>query len=340
MAERRPAHDAKPGFGRGRLRRLEYAVVGTAVLFVAGTALLSVLAGDVAGKLALLSPATLLGLLGLSLVNYLSRGLRWLIFSRRLGVVVPAWRNLLIFVAGFALTTTPGKVGEGLRLWLIERRYGYRYERLAPLFLGDRLSDMNGVLLLLLISCFGFPGQAWLALPAGLVVVLVTVAFVFPGPLIEGLGGLYRLGRRRGRRLFARMRTALRHTARLLEPRTYLPALLLSLIGWLAESGAFAWLLHDLGAQVPALAAMGVFTLSLVAGGVSMLPGGLGGAEAVLLGALVALGVEFDRAVAATAVIRLTTLWFGVGLGSLAMPFALRLTRRPAVAPLGLAVRP
>ena len=56
MAERRPAHDAKPGFGRGRLRRLEYAVVGTAVLFVAGTALLSVLAGDVAGKLALLSP--------------------------------------------------------------------------------------------------------------------------------------------------------------------------------------------------------------------------------------------------------------------------------------------
>jgi uncharacterized protein (TIRG00374 family) len=327
-------------FVRSRLRRMEYVVVGTALLFVVGTALLSLLAGDVLGRLSLLSPATLAGMLGLSLVNYLSRGLRWLLFSRRLGVAVPAWRNLLIFVAGFALTTTPGKLGEGLRLWLIERRYGYRYERLAPLFLADRLSDMNGVLLLLLLSTFGFAGQAWLALPAGIVVVLVTAAFVFPGPLIEGLGGLYRLGGRRGRRLFARMRTALRHTARLLAPQVYLPALLLSLLGWLAESGAFAWLLHDLGAPVPALAAMGVFTLSLVAGGVSMLPGGLGGAEAVLLGALLALGVELDRAVAATAVIRLTTLWFGVGLGSLFMPFALRLTRRPAAVPLAMAVRP
>jgi uncharacterized protein (TIRG00374 family) len=340
MAERRPAHGAARGFGGGRLRRLEHVVVATAVLFAVGAALLSLLAGDVLGKLALLSPVTLLAMLGLSLVNYLSRGLRWLLFCRRLGVAVPPWRNLLIFVAGFALTTTPGKVGEALRLWLIERRYGYRYERLAPLFLGDRLSDMNGVLLLLLISAFGLPGQAWLALPAGLVVVLVTLAFVFPGPLIEGIGGVYRLARRRGRRLFARTRTALRHTARLLEPGTYLPALLLSLLGWLAESGAFALLLHDLGAPVPALAAMGIFTLSLVAGGVSMLPGGLGGAEAVLIGALLALGVELDRAVAATAVIRLTTLWFGVGLGSLAMPAALRLTRRQASPPPGLPVRP
>jgi uncharacterized protein (TIRG00374 family) len=327
-------------FALSRLRRLEYVVIGTAVLFAGGTALASLLAGDVLGRLSALSPLTLLGLLGLSLVNYVSRGLRWLLFSRRLGVIVPPGRNLLIFVAGFALTTTPGKVGEGFRLWLIERRYGYRYERLGPLFLADRLSDMNGVLLLLLISTFGFPGQAWLALPGAIVVVLVTVAFVFPGPLIEGLAGLYRLGGRRGRRLFARLRTALRHTARLLAPRVYLPALALSLAGWLAESGAFAWLLHDLGAPVPALAAMGIFTLSLVAGGVSMLPGGLGGAEAVLLGALLALGVELDRAVAATAVIRLTTLWFGVALGWVAMPAALRLTRRPAVPPVAVAVRP
>lgn len=327
-------------FVLARLRRMEYVVIGTALLFVVGTALLSLLAGDVLGRLSLLSPLTLLGMLGLSLVNYGSRGLRWLLFTRRLGIAVPAARNLLIFVAGFALTTTPGKVGEGLRLWLIERRYGYRYERLAPLFLADRLSDMNGVLLLLLLSSLGIPGRAWLALPAGIAVAAVTVAFVFPGPLIEGLAGLYRLGGRRGHRLFARMRTALRHTARLLTARIYLPALLLSLAGWVAESGAFAWLLHDLGAPVPPLAAMGVFTLSLVAGGVSMLPGGLGGAEAVLIGALVALGVELDRAVAATAVIRLTTLWFGVGLGSIAMPFALRLTRRPALRPVVAAVRP
>jgi uncharacterized protein (TIRG00374 family) len=78
----------------------------------------------------------------------------------------------------------------------------------------------------------------------------------------------------------------------------------------------------------------------MIVGALSMLPGGLGSTEATMIGLLLALGVDFDRALVATAVIRLTTLWFGTGLGALALPFALRLARRPRDLPDGaLAVR-
>jgi uncharacterized membrane protein YbhN (UPF0104 family) len=329
------------GFIAARLRRLEYLVVLLAVLFVVGAGLLSLLGGDALQRLASIPAGTLLAMLALSLANYGCRGVRWLLYTQRLGLAVPPGRNLLFYVAGFALTTTPGKFGEALRLWLIERCHGYRYERLAPLFLADRLSDMNGVLLICLVGALGFPAKAWLALVTGAAVLVLTAAFVFPGPLIRLSAGLYDLGGRRGRRLFARVRTALRHTARLFRAPIYLASLALSLAGWFAESLAFALLLGALGTDLSLLPAMFVFTVAMIAGAVSMLPGGLGSTEATMIGLLLALGVDFDRALVATAVIRLTTLWFGVGLGSLALPFALRLARRPRALPPGaLAVRP
>ena len=43
-----------------------------------------------------------------------------------------------------------------------------------------------------------------------------------------------------------------------------------------------------------------------------------------MVGLLLAVGVDLDIAVAATAVIRVTTLWFAVALGFLVLPAALR----------------
>lgn len=321
------------GFGVGRLRRLEYLVVISLVLISAAMAAAALQAGlgEIMARLSRLSPGLIAGLLGLSLVNYALRALRWHLYSRRLALRIPPARNVLYFIAGFALTTTPGKVGEALRLWLVERCHGHRYERIVPLFLGDRLADMNAVMLLCLAGIAGFPDQRWLAALAGIGMLLLSLSFAFPRPIIAALAGLYAAGGRRGRRLFARVRAALRRTARLFAPRLLLAGLALSLAGWAAEAYAFHWLLAALGAGLGLLQATFVFSFAIVVGAASMLPGGLGSAEATMVGLLVALGVELDAALAATAVIRATTLWFGVALGFVALPVALRLARnRPA----------
>lgn len=61
-----------------------------------------------------------------SLVNYGLRFLRWQWYLNRLGSSVPLGNSLTYYLAGFALTTTPGKAGEAVRS-LYLRGHGVSY---------------------------------------------------------------------------------------------------------------------------------------------------------------------------------------------------------------------
>lgn len=314
---------------RNRIRRLEYWAVLTLVLFVAVFAAAGIWAGggETWASLARVDAGLVAAMLALSLVNYGLRTLRWQLFARANGVRVPPARTALYYFAGFALTTTPGKVGEALRLWLLERSDGYRYERTAPLLVVDRVSDLHATLLLSLIGLAGLSGYVGATVLALVLAAAMTLLLARPRLLIAMLNGIY-ARTRRAPRLFARGRTALKLTSRLFAPRVYLAGLALALAGWFAECLAFWLLLEALGAGVPLLAAVFVFCFAMVLGGVTLLPGGLGGMELASVALLVSLGMAAADAVAATAVIRLTTLWFAVALGFIALPVAMRRAAR------------
>jgi uncharacterized protein (TIRG00374 family) len=314
---------------RTSLRRAEFYAIGLAVAFVGVFALAAALSGggEMLARLQSLSPALLAGLLGLSLVNYALRALRWQIFTDQLRLAVDWPSNALYFVAGFAMTVTPGKVGEALRLWFLNRGHNLRYERTAALFLADRLSDAGAVLTLCLIALAVASGELWSALAIALLVLAATLLFLFPAPLLAATGWTY--GRlRRWPRIFARLRAALRQLRRLASWRVYGGTLLLALAGWMAEAYAFDWLLRELGAEIGLGQAVFIFTFAMVVGTAAMLPGGLGGTEVGMVGLLLAVGVDFEVALLATAVIRATTLWFAVILGFAALPLAMKRARR------------
>lgn len=319
-----------PRFSLGALRRVEFLAVLALVGFVVLVVALSIYAGlgDVLDHLRRISLSLIALMLGLSLANYLLRAWRWQQFAAGLGLRLPWGRNLVYFVAGFALTATPGKVGEGLRMWLLERCHGCAYERSAPLFVGDRLSDMVAILLLCLVGVGAFTAYAEVTVIAAALLLAACLPLMRPSLLLGATKLAYALIGRRAPRLFARIRRAIRDTARLLRFRLFGLGLIAALIGWFAEVTAFHQLLAALGAPVTVQQAMFVFTFAMIAGTVAMLPGGLGGTEAVMLALLSALGVDLQTAVAATALIRLTTLWFAVGLGFTALPLALKLARR------------
>jgi uncharacterized protein (TIRG00374 family) len=123
----------------------------------------------------------------------------------------------------------------------------------------------------------------------------------------------------------------LRQMLRLLQSlacwRGYGVALLPSVLGWLAEGAALYLLLHHLGAPVSLPQAVFVFAFGMIVGAISMLPGGLGSTELSMVGLLVALGVDTDVALVATAIVRLTTFWFAVAIGALLLPLATRSAR-------------
>lgn len=316
--------------GDGRLRRLEFAVILAVVGFVAIMGAVAVWRGadNIMAHVLSVPGWVIAALLGLSVFNYALRAMRWHYFSLNLGVKVPFWQNATIFVGGFALTTTPGKAGEALRLWLIEKGYGYGYSKVTPLFVSDRLSDMLAILVLCVAGVGAFSAYAnWIfAIAVGM--TLVMIPFLRPATLDWVVNRLWGLVGQRKPRLFAKLRAALRGTAALFTPKLFGVGFALAVVGWLAEAWSFQLLLAALGHEVTLLQAMFVFTFALIAGTLSMMPGGLGGAEAVMMALLTSLGVEFDAALAATVIIRLTTLWFSTALGFAVLPWPLRRARR------------
>lgn len=311
-----------------RIRRLEYAAVASAFIFIAILVAVAAMAGfgKILAYFRLVGLPTVGLLLTLSLFNYLCRALRWRLFSRRLGLALGLGETVLCYFAGFAMTTTPGKLGEAVRVWLIGRRHRYGYARTMPMLIGDRLGDLYALLLLTGIGTTAAPGHILPLLLMLLIAAALGCVFARPQASITLLNGIY--GRlRRAPRLFAAARRTARLSALILGSRVAVPALLLGVLGWFAECAACHVVLTAMGSPLAFSQSIFVFSFSMLVGGLSMMPGGLGGTEASMVGLLIAAGVDFHAAIAATAIIRVTTLWFAVGLGIPSLALALRAAR-------------
>lgn len=261
-------------------------------------------------------------LLLLSLLNYGCRGMRWHLFATRLGLATSLPQNLLHFLGGFAMSVTPGRVGELVRMRWLRRETGWSFERTAPLVLVDRAADLGAMAILLALalalSASGMTG----GVPVAILAIVGAVVATRP-KLLRGVAGLgHILTRRTFPRLFARIRRAALSLRAFSGPTVLLAAGLFGVVGWFAEGYAFHLLLGWLGVDIGLWSAVGIFIFATLAGGLTGAPGGLGGAEAAMVALLALDGVPLEVAVPATLVIRVTTLWFAILIGLAIFPIA------------------
>ncbi|MEM1236083.1 MAG: lysylphosphatidylglycerol synthase transmembrane domain-containing protein [Pseudomonadota bacterium] len=313
----------KPTDGRGHWDKiLMFGLLGCVIF---GLVALASATGwqETLAQLGKLSVASVTGLLALSLANYGMRALRWHLFVRQLGLDTSISVNTRHYMGGFAMTVTPGRIGELIRMRWLNRETGWSYERTAPLALMDRAADLAAMGLLLALSVALSTGGLTLGLPVAVAAVCASVIATRPALLSALVGWGYRVTGLFPR-FMARCRAAARSLASFSSPSLILSAGTLSILGWLAEGWAFYLLLVWMGADVPLWTAVAIFLFATLAGGLTGAPGGLGGAEAAMVALLSLEGVPLDISVAATAVIRLTTLWFAIAIGLIVFPFAER----------------
>ena len=318
---------------RSPSRRLrDMAVIGGLLaLFVAGLFGLAAATGweETRAQIARLALWQGAVLLALSLANYLLRGLRWHFFARRLGLATTLPQNLRHFLGGFAMVVTPGRVGELVRMRWLKRETGWSFERTAPLALVDRASDLAAMALLLGLSISLATTGVTGAVPVTLLALAAAVVATRPALLTALVTLAHRLTGRMPR-LFGRLRAAARSLDRFAGAGAMLPALGLGIAGWLAEGYAFHLLLGWMGADIGLMKAIAIFVFSTLAGGLTGAPGGVGGAEAAMIALLALDGIPMEVSVPATAIIRVTTLWFALGIGMAVFPFAERHSLRGA----------
>jgi glycosyltransferase 2 family protein len=247
----------------------------------------------------------------LSCLSYLLRFARWHCFIVALGHKVPLLRNLEVYLAAFALTLTPGKAGETVRSVYLHP-YGVSYPHSLGAFLSERLLDlvMVGALASFAVSMFPKERPLMLAAVGSIAIVLLLLRSRL----------LTWIGRR------AVKSSVVGHTENLvatvhflLSRRRLAVAAPLSLMAWMAQGIAFYLIVHALGYQLTASTVVAIYCLSLLAGAVSFIPGGLGATEAAIVLLLSAAGVGQMDAITASLVSRSLTLWLAVGIGVVAM---------------------
>jgi uncharacterized protein (TIRG00374 family) len=269
----------------------------------------------------------------LSLANYVLRITRWRMYLKRLGVQVPFQFAALTFIAGFAYTVSPGKVGE-----MVRARYfvplGVPLGDVAAAFFAERFLDLlaMAVLAALLFTASSHYQGMIVSGTVGAVVLLLMLTLV---PWHAVSAWLKSAARVPGsvRTILTKVTAALASTRVLLSPGMLFAGFTLGFLAWGMEGMGFNLLssmfppIHlDLGSGV------GIYAVAVLVGGISFLPGGVGSTEAVMTALLATHGYSVSQALLITLTCRLVTLWLGVGLGWIAV-FALRQRTPAEVAP-------
>ena len=258
--------------------------------------------------------------LGLTVINYGVRFLKWQYYLKTLGFRVGWGVSLNVFLAGMVMSVTPGKIGEVLKSVLLREACGIPAAQTAPIIVAERLTDLLGLFLIASLGVALFDYGRWaffisLALVGGGVLLLGQPRVVGWGIVqwarLPGVGKLHvKLGE-----AYASMR-------QLLGPKVLGVTTVMSALSWSMEGVAFYWFMLGLNAPGASLfKAMFIFSMTTILGAVSFLPGGLGVTEGGMIAGLKLLGVFEDTASAALAtyLIRFATLWFGVLLGFVAL---------------------
>jgi glycosyltransferase 2 family protein len=269
-----------------------------------------------------------LAALGFTLVNYGLRFIKWHFYIHQIGVRNLDWKqSLRMFVAGFPLAVTPGKVGEALKGVWLNRMSNVPVGRGVAVVLAERISDGLAVMILSMLGVFAYP-QYWAAFTVILVFLLLIIVFsqIRPAALfLIGIGEKLPLINR----LAHQIREFYEGSFALFRPGAVLLAVFLGTISWLGEGIGLYYILIGLGLPPSyELMATAVFVLafSTAIGAASAMPGGLGAAEGTIAVLLpLTLGVSPAIAASATLLIRLATLWFGVGLGLISWFFSMDL---------------
>ncbi len=257
---------------------------------------------------------------GLAAGNYFLRFLKWEFYLAKLQIRgVKKVDSLLTFLSGFVLTVSPGKVGEVFKSLVLHETYEVPMPKTAPIVVAERVTDLIGIIVLIVLGSLGFHGGLFVAaLGATLVLSLLGVissrklsmwiiAFVgrLPGPF---------------RRIAPKLEQAYESLTILVAPKNLVLPTVLSIGAWSLECLALWVILRGFGENVPVMLCIFFYATSTLAGAIIPVPGGLGITEEGLREQMMNVAkVGAGVSTAAMMLVRFATLWFAVLIGFLAL---------------------
>ncbi|MDR3390306.1 MAG: lysylphosphatidylglycerol synthase transmembrane domain-containing protein [Sulfuriferula sp.] len=298
----------------------QHALIGVVLLSVAGYLGSVLWSGwaEVTAAIAQVGWAVTGVALLLSLLNYVLRFVRWQMYLAQLGHALPWREHFRIYMAGFSMTIVPGKVGETIRSVFL-KAHGVDYAKSVAVFFSEQASNLISMVILAALGVWVYPAaQPFVLILSG--VLIAGLVVLQQTRLLAMLDRFFqRLLPPKLAQLTHAVYTTVSHAGRCMRFPILPVGLVIGVVAWGGEGVALYFMLHSLGSDISLQTTMFIYAFSMLVGAISFLPGGLGGVEATMIGLLMYHQLDQAHAVAVTLLIRLTTLWFAIALGGLAM---------------------
>lgn len=274
-------------------------------------------AGEILGALNRFDALYLIPVFFLISFSYAVKYFRWSFFVREARITVPGKNLFQIYLASLSMLITPGKVGDVLKSYLLKKKFGYSKRRTLPSVIMERITDLPALAILSSLGAYAvYPSPLLFVAPFAILAV-----FIFAAKNTAIFRMFLRLSKRNSRaRKYSKKITGLYENVR--RAATYsnlIAGSLIGIIGWAMEGLILYAVLGGLGAGAGVLLSISVYTISVIVGVLSFIPGGLGASEASMFGLLVIAGISKPDALAATIIFRALTLWMSLAIGSVAL---------------------
>ena len=254
-------------------------------------------------------------------LGWLALYFRWTILVKNSGYILPHKKNFQIFLSGFPLSITPGKVGELLKCELLKENFNIPRKITAPIILVERLYNAVGIVIIssLGIWYFDFSGTVILIASCALIGIFIALrSKSLFSSLINKTSKIKYLSKFSDS--FSDSYEVINHS---IKPKIFIISSLLSAIYWILESVAVYFVFKSFGIDFLELYNVVLaYTSSIILGVASFVPGGIGVSEGTLISLLSIHGLSLSTAITLTLFIRMFTLWYSVFVGFIALKFA------------------
>lgn len=250
----------------------------------------------------------------LVLAGYAGRFLKWQLYVRTLAFDISYSDSARIFFSGLSMAITPGKLGEVLKSYLLWKTKRIDFYYSASTVIAERLTDMIALLFLSLFGVYMLPG-GWFTLGAAAMTLALIISIFLYRPLAQLILDVWSkipvLSK-----FACKLEQFYTSAVVLLRGSLLVKSIILSIVSWFMECLAFYFILQGYRLEVSLQESTMILSIALIAGAISMLPGGLGATEGIMAGLLISLGVDRIIAAAITLLTRFFTLWFAVAVGT------------------------
>ena len=244
-------------------------------------------------------------------ISYMIRFIKWDFFLKRVGIKLNIWNNLFVFLSGFSMVMTPGKVGEVWKGWLIKDINGEKLNKTVPVVIMDRITDVMGLIILSMLGIIYYMEGVY---------IIIVLLFLFSGFIIAIRsktisGKIILLLEKRMGKYAENIKTMHATFEILMKPGSLVVMSFVSAFAWFFECLVMYFTILGFGQSISITLSTFIFSFSSLAGAVSMVPGGLGIAEGSISGLLQYFGTAPAVSVAITIIVRSVTLWYGTIIG-------------------------